>query len=491
MASLKDKSAKVIAKAVAAVSAMVSLYAYQKAWITDEARFKIAIKGRQEGFTFAATLRHVRRRLATKGTTIWISGSERQSKEAVEFVRTHCAALKELYAYEEIEFPGTDEKALQVTFKHNGARFIAMPANPDTVRTFSGDVVLDEFAFHRDAMKIWRAAMAMASRGYHVEVISTPNGQQGKYWDICRQVGVDPHGSMDKQRWTSGIWSVHWIDVYAAVKAGCPINIAELREAAGDEDTFLQEYCCVFLADAENFIPLELIIANESSDATLALPLDFVPRGDMYLGGDIGRKKDRSVFWLDEKLGDVMYTRAVIILERTPFAAQEAQLDLLMPMVRRACLDSTGLGMQLAENQIAKHGSKVEAIEFNIANKEAMATLAKRELEERRCRIPYAPFIRRSINAVKRYSSPTGHFRFDAERTEQGHADEFWAFALAKMAGSAPTEIAIAGSSAELVTRSPRQGVMSSTARDLIEVQRSGILAGGSSRRDERRSLLR
>jgi hypothetical protein len=156
-------SAKRMAVAMTAV-AMVTLYVYQTEWITDESRFKLAVKGRQEGFTFAATLRHVRKRLALRGTTVWISASERQSKEAIEYVKLHAAAIKEAFDYEEIEFPGTEDKALQVTFKHNGARIVAMPANPDTVRGFAGDVVLDEFAFHRDARRSgarrWRSRRA-------------------------------------------------------------------------------------------------------------------------------------------------------------------------------------------------------------------------------------------------------------------------------------------------------------------------------------------
>jgi len=82
--------------------------------------------------------------------------------------------------------------------------------------------------------------------------------------------------------------------------------------------------------------------------------------------------------------------------------------------------------------------SKIEAVDFNLANKEAMATATKRAFEERTVRIPAAAFIRRSLNAVKRYTSPTGHFRFDAERTAQGHADEFWALALSLAASSGP-----------------------------------------------------
>jgi len=128
----------------------------------------------------------------------------------------------------------------------------------------------------------------------------------------------------------------------------------------------------------------------------------------------------------------------VEVLPRTPFKVQFSLIDALMPGVTRACVDATGLGMQLAEDLQTKWGAKVEPVEFQLANKESMATNIRRQFEERLVRIPPAAFIRRSINAVKRFTSPTGHFRFDADRTEQGHADEFWALALALAAASGP-----------------------------------------------------
>lgn len=424
---------------VDAANELVKLYPYQKAWILDGSRFKLSIKARQIGYTFGTTLRHVRRRLANPGLTVWISASQRQSREAIGYCKTHLSAMREAFDYEQVEFPDTDETAEMVTLHHNKARIMGMPANPKTVRGLSGDVVLDEFAFHQFVREIWKASMAIMSRGHSLEVISTPNAQQGKYWELAKSAGVNPIGGDERMRWNAGIWSVHWCDIFQAVAQGCPIDPVAMKQAADDDDTWLQEYCCVFLADAENFIPMELIIANESVEATLQAPPNFNPRGDLYLGGDIGRKKDRSVFIVGERLGDVIWVRHVERMERQSFAAQEAFLNLWIPRCRRASLDATGLGMQLAENMIAKHGAKVEAVEFNIANKEKMATAVKAEFEERRLRIPEAAFLRSSINAVKRYTSPTGHFRFDAERTEAGHSDEFWALALMKAAGSGPS----------------------------------------------------
>lgn len=429
-----------------AQTARVRLYSYQKNWITDEERFKLMIKARQTGLSFGTSFRHVRKRIKTRGTTVWVSASQRQSKEAIEYVQTHAQAVKQIFDYDQIDFPGTDDKAEQVTFRHNGARIVGLPANPDTMRGFSGDVVLDEFGFHRDPYKIWRAAMAIASRGFGVEVISTPNGQQGKYWDVCRQCEVPADGTSERTRWKHGVWSVHYLTIQEAVRQGCPIDIAAMHEAAGDEDTWMQEYCCIFLADAENYIPMELIVAAESAGATLQLPGDFVPTGDLFLGVDIGRKKDRTVIWLVEKLGDVLITRDVTVLERTPYRTQFEIICGLMKGVRRGCVDATGIGAQIGEDLVGEFGARVEAVEFNIANKEAMATGTKRRFEDRTVRIPAANHIRRACNAVKRYTSPTGHFRFDAVRTEAGHADEFWALALANAAAADSVAPAMASS---------------------------------------------
>jgi phage FluMu gp28-like protein len=180
-----------------------------------------------------------------------------------------------------------------------------------------------------------------------------------------------------------------------------------------------------------------LVIACESVDASLDMAVEDL-RGLIYSGTDIGRKKDRTANAALEKVGDVNWMRRLDVLERTPF---KAQFDLLDPIVARsvrACVDATGIGAQLAEDLHAKHGQKVEQVVFNIENKEKMATLTKRMFEERKIRIVASPALRRAVNAVKRYTSPTGHFRFDADRTEAGHADEFWALALALSAGAGP-----------------------------------------------------
>ncbi len=463
----------------------------------DDSRYKLACKARQIGFTFAATLRAVWKRLEEPGLTVWLSASERQALEAMEQVRRHVRALGALGDYSDSFVEGSQVKQHQVRFA-NGSRIVALPANPDTVRGFAGDIVLDEFAFHpAGGGAIWRAAFATVTRGFQLEVISTPNGTQGKFYELARQTGLltrpvnyaaastghEPRVTPGRASvWTGhGPWSPHWCDIFTARSLGFGVDIESLRAAVDDEDTWQQEYCCQFLSDAANYLPLELVVAAEFSAATPLLPVTRDPRlaicetGEFshgarttshephpcYLGVDIGRRHDKTVLWLLEETAGILWTRAVSILDREPFAAQRAAIEALLEerdvarvtwpveekfftghgtrvtshfAVQRCCIDATGLGAMLAEELQARFGARVEPVTFTLAVKEDLAVRLKRWLEERRLRIPYDPTIRRALAAVKRYTTPTGHFRFDAARTEEGHADEFWALALACLA---------------------------------------------------------
>ncbi len=195
-----------------------------------------------------------------------------------------------------------------------------------------------------------------------------------------------------------------------------------------------------------------------------------------FLGVDIGRKRDLTVLWLLETENmdappeaRSYVTRGMQTLDRQPFAQQREILEALLALrgetrnskietrswgqhlefrvpsfefrhlVRRCALDASGLGAMLAEELAAKWGARVEPVVFTGAIKEALAVRVKRLLEERRLKIPYDPAIRAALGSVKRYVTAAGNVRFDAERTDaSGHADHFWALALALHAADEP-----------------------------------------------------
>jgi hypothetical protein len=142
------------------------------------------------------------------------------------------------------------------------------------------------------------------------------------------------------------------------------------------------------------------------------------------------------------QMTNLSVARLVRTLAKMPFAEQLAfareLLSLLRedgrPLVRRACIDATGMGAPLAEALTREFGHRVEPVVFTAAVKEDLAFRTKRRMEARLTLLPDTREIRRAFSAVKKIVTPSGNLRFDAERTEAGHADEFWAKALADLA---------------------------------------------------------
>lgn len=67
---------------------------------------------------------------------------------------------------------------------------------------------------------------------------------------------------------------------------------------------------------------------------------------------------------------------------------------------------------------------------FSNTKKEEMALNLKKAFEDKLIRIPNDPLLIADIHAIKRTIGAKS-FKYDAKRNEYGHADRFWALALA------------------------------------------------------------
>lgn len=464
----------------------LALRPYQIRWVQDTSRFKIAVKSARIGFSFATALEAVLDCLAKPNDT-WtvLSASKAQS---VEFIET-CHRLIELMLgtselfreedwYDEL---GRIEAIQQRITMPNGSRIIALPANPRTARGYPGNAILDEFAHHEDSYAIWAAITRQVALGHKVRVLSTPNGEQGKFYDLCRELQlIDGVAPAHNFRMFKG-WSVHWIDVGMAVADGCPIDMAEMRDLIKDDEIVSQEFYCVFLKAVGAWLPPELVQSCEDPGASMQWLAGYQPRGKLFGGVDVGRSGDRTSFWLKERIGDVLWVRMVLRLHAMPFPDQARSLDEWIKMTERTAIDTTGLGIGLYDALLEirpSHRSRVMGVNFSGSSRQRqseqererrvssvkddtgrdgavrlkvdLAVGIKRSMEGHRERIPYDLQIRQELQAVKREVTATG-VTFDAPRIEvdsgtsdgrkkkvYAHADDFWAHSLATYAaGSA------------------------------------------------------
>ncbi len=407
----------------------IGLYPYQRKWLLDPSRFKEGRWARQTGKSFSCAAGiTIDARETDKNKWICISSGERQVKEFMEKIKLHTEitdiALKwaeETYGYQNPEGNREEYKVTECALR-NGSKIIGVPANPDTARGYSANVYLDEFSVHKNSREIWGAVFPIVSRGgYKLWITYTPKGKQNKAYEISN----------------NAMFSHHVLDIYEAVRQGCPHDIEILKAAIDDPDLWAQEYEVQFLDEATAFITYDQINMVEHDKAGLPA---HCTGGQVFLGMDIGRRNDLTVIWALELVGDVLWAREMVEMSRASFSSQEEEIDRLWAQYRpmRLCMDQTGMGEKFVEDMQKKYGAAVEGVLFTGPHKVDLANGLKKKFEDRQIRIPIDRRLRDDIHSVKRVATAGGNFRFDAERTEGSHADRFWALSLAVNAASNP-----------------------------------------------------
>ncbi len=458
-------------KAGDSLKTKVALAPFQQAWVKDDSRFKIYVKARRIGVTFATTLEIARDCIKRRTRWLIISRTQDTAKEAVREIANHFKAMQIIERVEDSGLRLDEIKISKFVIElPNGSEVTGMTAHPDAARGFGGNVFLDEHAFHRDSQELWKGAAASVMRGHRLIVVSTPHYQLGNFFKLARTANLIGGFAPDEKQ---GIWSAHWTDLPIAAPQLCGIKvppfwippvvdeegneitpghenisgaIAEVRELAGDDETWNQEFLCQFLSASEMLIPLELIAAARSPQATADWNPDASFEGSLYIGIDFGRKRDLTAVWIDERVADVAIQRGLVTMRNMSTTDQFRAIEPILshPRVKRCCLDYTGPGIGLGDMLYEKFGYKVELITFNNEIKQTMALQVRRRMEEKLDKIPRnVPSIENAFTAIKREITASGMLRFDAARTEAGHSDEFWAKALADLA--ADSGVAAAG----------------------------------------------
>lgn len=413
----------------------ITLLPYAKTCFLDRPRFKAIMWARGVRKTFTVTLEIVDECFAAEsqgGRTMWliVSRGERQSLEAMREVKRHCRAYSLVASdiEERDVWSEAEGRAFKVYEIHTpgGSRIIGLPANPDTIRGYTSNVYLDEFAMHPDSRELWQAIYPVLRGRLRMIVSSTPKGKGNKFYEIMT--------AQDQ------VWSRHVVDIYEAVRQGLPFDIEVERQALADPDGWAQEYELKWLDEATAWLSYELIQSAEHPEAGIPA-LYEQSRGICYVGMDIARRRDLTVIWVLERSGDVLWTREVVSLKNQSFAAQEAELARVMRYYRvgRLCMDQTGMGEVMVERAKQIYGDYVvEGCLFTGALKQDLATTGRQKFEDQLLRIPAEQAIRESHHAVRKIMTAAGNPRFDADRSEVGHADEFWAHMLAIHAADNP-----------------------------------------------------
>lgn len=414
------------------------LLEYQFVPFHDKSRFKFQLQARQSGKDFTAEGEAVTDCMSRK--TEWMIGapSERQALDSLDQAKLWAEAYElHIEDYEEKREGSSSAtllKSAEITYS-TGSRQRAVPGKPDTVRGRSANVLLTEFDFFENPEATWKAILPSITNPLRggdkmVRLVTTPNGKGG----AGHKIWTKPDGKKMK-------WSKHLITIYHAVLMGLPVDPEVIREAMDDDDAFAQELLCRFLDGSNVLLPYELIAMAESFDATEVWSLDDARHaGNTYLGIDFGRTNDPTVCWTLQRVGDILWTREVLVLRNMNSADQKQILTDRIAAANRACFDYTGPGVGLGDELVkihkewkpdGHHFGKLELLTFTAKLKRSLFPNLRRAFEApTKLRIPVSTEIREDLHEMQQVIS-NGEYDYWAPRTKAGHSDRCTALALA------------------------------------------------------------
>ena len=419
---------------------------YQKRWIQDDSPMKLYAKSRRIGITYATSYRANAKCLRKSGFTQWVTS--RDELTAREFVTDYVAKWARASNvvcrglagdnYEVVdELHGI--RAFTVEYA-NGSRIVSLSSTPEAFAGKGGDVLIDEADLHKDSGRVIDMALPCTTWGGQLEMVSALSVDGGPSTPFYKMLSDARHGN------PMG-WSLHETTVEDAVREGFADRVAamtgqkadpeawlaQLRAKCRTQDAWDTQYMLRPNTAAGALLPYELIAGCEVDPDGLAARRD-TPSA-VYAGYDVGRKKDLGVYFELSRVGDVLWQTGYRVFDRCPF---RFQLDFIAERLRenrnlvRLCIDSTGMGMMLAESLQDLFGKyRVEAVNFSAPVKEALAMPLQAAFEDRRLRIAADPEIREDLHKVRKTTTAAGNIRFEGERDDAGHADRFWALALA------------------------------------------------------------
>lgn len=428
---------------------------YQQAMIEDWSQYALVEKSRRVGFDYAQAYKHTMQRVTERRSRdLWYTSADESA--AAEFIE-YCAFFHRRVRTVVEQFiehleEATDSKgaikAFCIRFP-NGTRINALSSSPRRLRSKGGDVVISEFAYHDKPCELYAAAQPVIMWGDTMTIGSTHNGEGSEFNRFCRDARLAAAGETHKGGQPLMPWRHFYVPITVAVEQGLVelINtehgtqftreefVQNLRAGCRTEDHWLQEYMCQPSAETAAWLPYDLIRTCEHADCpAINEPLrDVAGDEGRYAGIDVGRVKDLTALTIGGKVGDVLWSRRILTLENMPIPQQVRVLEgaLREAKVLRTCVDATGLGIGLADGLQERLGEyAVEAVTFTNPVKERLAVPVRSRFEDRTVRVPDDGQLREGLHKIRKTVTAAGNVRFDAERDDAGHADEFWSVAL-------------------------------------------------------------
>lgn len=448
---------------------LIEFREYQKPVFNDrETGILIIFWSRQIGKSFTMAAWAVDRLLTRPGRLVTVLSNSKDN--GAEFA-LKCVEIgqKLKIAKENLEFEACDdfvdfeEMKYEIRIKVKGkvGRIKVLAASPRTARGFSGDLIIDEFAFHEDGAAIWDAAEPILSsnQDFLCRIASTGNGVNNMFYRMVTEGKYKVNMVRRSDAWRMGV------KIYDS-KTRQPITPEEAREQAMDKASYDQNYECKFASETGSLLTNALINkAKEASDGEIVdggvteeclRRLDEAKeRGNRVVGGmDVAATRDYTVASFFEEVGDTLHGLFILRIKGQRLPSQKAELRKVLDhdAVDKLAIDETGIGLGLVQDLEDEYPEKIIGVNFSESEvleeytdekgktrtrkarvTEVMATDLVEAHEDGTINYPVDGIMREDLRKPKKIRMGS-RISIAAESTKTGHGDHFWSIALAKKA---------------------------------------------------------
>ena len=419
-----------------------TFYPYQKTFFESKSQFRIVNKARQIGFSWAVASEMAVGALCGRDSIAGSTGL-RSSQKLLAQVRKFITAYEPRARF-------TVDNTTQLSIAGAGT-VVSVPANPSTIRGYTGDVYLDEVAHIRNAREIIRAigpSLTRQDKPRRLTLISTPMGKLGFFYDAW----TNKDGAF-------GQYERFEVDIYKAIEQGFPSSVKACLALLGARDetdeAFMTEFACKFVDETTSFFPYELIARSINSD------LQYVPMAEL---AEYIRSKPDSAFYSGYDPAKLVDGAVLYVLERTPagklvpvhkkvwrgekYSEQVAYVaDVVKSGITLHITDRTGVGEKISEDLISAVGAtKAQGLTYTNNVKEKLIVNLKSALEDGRLQLPADDLtLRTELHGLQREITAGGVHKYHHESGK--HDDHVWALANSVYAAtSGPAEPVILSS---------------------------------------------
>ena len=350
---------------------------------------------------------------------------------------------------------------VSIKVKGQTGRIKVLAANPRTARGFSGDLILDEFAFHEDSAAIWDAAEPILSSNpdFLCRVASTGNGTGNMFYRMATEGQFKVSRVRRSDAYRMGV------KIYDA-KTRQPITPDEARAQALDKASYDQNYECAFASESGALLTHELISRATDNSApiysfeeggssltyeALSMLDECAEKGEhVYVGGDVACSHDYAVYPVAALRASCLKTLFILRVRGERIPQQKALLAPLLAhkAVTRLAIDCTGIGLGLSQELEDLFPGKVMGVNFAASEPiserltldgrkatkarvtEIMATDLVSWHEDARITYPCDAVMRDDLRKPTKIIGTNGRVTIAAESSKTGHADHFWGLAL-------------------------------------------------------------